>query len=76
MPIYEYRCEHCGTVTDALQKMSDAPLRDCERCGTEDALTKLLSAHVVGGAGPTRSAAPPMGCGRCGDPQGPCAMAN
>ncbi len=33
MPIYAYRCESCGHTLDALQKISDAPLRDCPACG-------------------------------------------
>jgi putative FmdB family regulatory protein len=32
MPIYEYKCEN-GHVFDAIQKMSDEPLRECEECG-------------------------------------------
>lgn len=43
MPIYEYECQACGHVLDALQKVSDEPLRHCPTCG-EEALKKLLSA--------------------------------
>jgi putative FmdB family regulatory protein len=43
MPIYEYACDNCGHVFDALQKMSDDPLTDCPECG-EPRLKKLLSA--------------------------------
>jgi putative FmdB family regulatory protein len=43
MPIYEYACDNCGHVFDALQKMSDDPLTDCPACG-EPRLKKLLSA--------------------------------
>jgi putative FmdB family regulatory protein len=43
MPIYEYECKDCGHVFDALQKMSDDPLRDCPDCGKPE-LKKLLSA--------------------------------
>jgi putative FmdB family regulatory protein len=32
MPIYEYKCEN-GHVFEAIQKMSDEPLRECEVCG-------------------------------------------
>lgn len=32
MPIYEYKCEN-GHVFEALQKMTDEPLRECEECG-------------------------------------------
>lgn len=43
MPIYEYECQACGHVLDALQKISDEPLRHCPTCGKE-ALKKLVSA--------------------------------
>lgn len=43
MPIYEYRCEHCGHEMEALQKISDAPLVDCPACGKKG-LKKLVSA--------------------------------
>ena len=43
MPIYEYGCQSCGHKLDALQKMSDEPLKDCPECG-EPALKRLLSA--------------------------------
>ena len=43
MPIYEYRCDACGHYLDALQKIADAPLRDCPSC-EESALCRLVSA--------------------------------
>ena len=43
MPIYEYVCKKCDHAIDALQKISDDPLRDCPACG-EPALKRLLSA--------------------------------
>ncbi len=43
MPIYEYRCEKCGHELEAMQKMADAPLTECPKCG-EPALKKLISA--------------------------------
>jgi len=43
MPIYEYRCEACGHELEVLQKLSDAPLTDCEQCG-KPALKKMISA--------------------------------
>lgn len=41
MPIYEYKCNKCGKVIEALQKFSDDPLTICEECGGE--LKKLIS---------------------------------
>lgn len=43
MPIYEYRCESCGHELEKLQKMSDAPLKDCPRC-EQPQLRRLISA--------------------------------
>lgn len=44
MPIYAYRCDHCGLAKDVLQKISDAPLTDCPSCGTAGAFKKQLTA--------------------------------
>ncbi|HEY7671281.1 MAG TPA: zinc ribbon domain-containing protein [Gammaproteobacteria bacterium] len=43
MPIYEYRCGACGHHLEALQKMSEAPLRKCPDCGRSQ-LRRLVSA--------------------------------
>jgi len=43
MPIYEYACTHCEHAFDELQKISEAALVHCPKCG-EPSLRKLLSA--------------------------------
>jgi len=43
VPIYEYQCDGCEHKLEALQKMSDDPLKKCPECG-EDSLRKLVSA--------------------------------
>lgn len=43
MPIYEYICEACGQTHEALQKMSDEPLKQCPSC-KQLALKKKISA--------------------------------
>ena len=43
MPIYEYKCKKCDEISEYIQKFSDDPLIDCERCGTPGALEKMLS---------------------------------
>jgi len=43
MPIYEYRCNACGHELEALQKMSDDPLKDCPACEKAE-LKKQISA--------------------------------
>ncbi len=41
MPIYEYKCDHCGAIVEAIQKFSDAPLTTCSHC--QGSLQKLIS---------------------------------
>lgn len=50
MPIYEYRCEACGAELEAIQKMSDAPLKFCSACGKEtlQRVISLTSFHLKG----------------------------
>lgn len=43
MPIYEYKCDACGHVLDALQKVDEEPLKFCPSC-SEETLRKLISA--------------------------------
>lgn len=52
MPIYEYECNACGHRHEIIQKLSDAPARDCPECGRPD-LRKLVSApgFRLGGGG-------------------------
>ena len=52
MPIYEYRCDACGQSQEAIQKMSDAPLKLCASCGQE-ALQRVMSrtSFVLKGSG-------------------------
>ena len=50
MPIYEYQCEKCGHHLEALQKISDKPLRECPECG-KHSLARLVSAPMFRLAG-------------------------
>ena len=45
MPLYEYQCKSCHTLTERIQKFSDPPLTTCPHCGGE--LEQLLSAPAV-----------------------------
>lgn len=50
MPIYEYQCNACGQISEALQKFSDPPLTTCRHC--QGKVTKLISHsafHLKGG---------------------------
>jgi putative FmdB family regulatory protein len=50
MPIYEYECQKCGHTLEALQKISDKPLRECPECGKHQ-LKRLVSAPLFRLAG-------------------------
>ncbi|MEO0964888.1 MAG: zinc ribbon domain-containing protein [Planctomycetota bacterium] len=63
MPVYEYRCEKCEHLTEALRRMSDAddPMA-CEKCGTDQTRrVQSAFASTTGGAD-----AAPMDCGMPG----------
>jgi putative FmdB family regulatory protein len=45
MPFYEYQCKSCGHELEAMQKVSDAPLKKCPHCGKTQ-LQRLMSAPV------------------------------
>jgi putative FmdB family regulatory protein len=45
MPFYEYQCNNCGHALEAMQKVSDPPLKKCPHCGKPQ-LQKLMSAPV------------------------------
>jgi putative FmdB family regulatory protein len=76
--MYEYKCEKCGQIFEAMQKFSDAPLTECRSCGGP--VEKLISqtAFALKGEGwyqhgytnPAPKAAPKPACksegGGCG----------
>jgi putative FmdB family regulatory protein len=33
VPIYDYRCDHCGHAFSAVQSFKDQPLEKCPKCG-------------------------------------------
>jgi putative FmdB family regulatory protein len=45
MPFYEYECASCKSVSEVMQKISEAPLKKCPVCG-KSTLKKLISAPV------------------------------
>jgi putative FmdB family regulatory protein len=45
MPFYEYQCGSCSHHVEALQKISDPPLKKCPECGKQT-LKRLISAPV------------------------------
>ncbi len=50
MPIYEYECESCNTVSEVVQRISEKPLAECPHCS--GAVRKIVSRsafHLKGG---------------------------
>lgn len=43
MPIYAYKCATCGHADDVMQKMSDAALTQCPKCGAESYAKQLTA---------------------------------
>ena len=77
MPIYAYQCASCGHQEDVMQKMSDAPLTTCPKCG-QASYGKMLTAagfQLKGsgwyatdfkGGSPKKEEAPTHACGNGG----------
>ena len=42
MPIYEYKCEECGSIFEYFQKISDNELNVC-KCTSKGKVKKLIS---------------------------------
>jgi putative FmdB family regulatory protein len=45
VPVYEYRCNKCGHQFERIQKMTDPPVRRCERC--RGSVTKVISSSGI-----------------------------
>lgn len=45
MPLYEYKCQKCGSAFEVIQKISDPPLTECPECGGR--LKKVLTAPAI-----------------------------
>lgn len=73
MPIYEYRCQECGSLSEFLvSRMGGTPTDlKCNQCGS-DKMSKALSTiavHQAAGASPCQSGhcpVPPAQRGCCG----------
>ncbi len=73
MPIYEYKCEDCGVISEFIVFSADEDVA-CRSCGSVK-LTKLMSAHNTSVS--SGSSMPDFGgcCGSpgsCGTPGGCC----
>jgi putative FmdB family regulatory protein len=51
MPIYDYRCDHCGHVFSAVQSFRDEALEKCPNCGKRPRRLISMPAIVFKGSG-------------------------
>ena len=47
MPIFEYKCEQCGKVTEFLEPLRKKIKHNCSQCGSGD-MKKVFSSFAVG----------------------------
>ena len=45
MPIYEYECKKCAHRFEVIQKVSDAPIKKCEKC--KGKAERLISSPAI-----------------------------
>ena len=78
MPVYEYVCDECEKVTEALRKMADADApQACEHCGSGKThrTHSLVAAPVGSGQSlPVAGGHVHSGSCGCGKPRGSCGM--
>jgi putative FmdB family regulatory protein len=71
MPMYEYRCRKCGhEFAELVRHEREADTQACPSCGAARAERKISTFAAHAAAAP--AGLPRAGCGRCGDPNGPC----
>ncbi|NOS99923.1 MAG: zinc ribbon domain-containing protein [Phycisphaerales bacterium] len=70
MPIYEYRCPECRHTFDELLRAGDRSKVSCPKCGNRrpEPVLSVFAAHSAA----SKPSSATAGCGRCGDPNGPC----
>lgn len=67
MPIYEYKCNDCGKISELLVLKKDEAV-SCASCNSKN-LVKLMSAHnTVGAGGSGNNIAANFSGGCCGSP--------
>jgi putative FmdB family regulatory protein len=60
MPIYEYRCGHCGRVVEVMQHTHEERTIDCQACGNRKMERMISAANVM------RTSCGPSGGTCCG----------
>lgn len=51
VPIYDYRCDHCGHAFSAIQSFSDPVIETCPNCGKRPRRLLVPPAIVFKGSG-------------------------
>ena len=75
MPIFEFQCESCSKEFEELVS-SPAAAKDvvCPACGKRKATRKISVFAAQSGGKPSEPSGFGSGCGRCGNPAGPCGL--
>jgi putative FmdB family regulatory protein len=47
VPTYEYLCSACGNQWEEIQKISDAPLETCPKCGKPTAKRQISAGNFI-----------------------------
>ena len=69
MPIFEYRCEDCGTRFEKLvRRTSDAPGVECPSCGQKHLQQELSTFAAHANGSPKSNEMPSCPSGRCTNP--------
>lgn len=51
VPIYDYRCDHCGHAFSAVQSFTEQPIEKCPNCGKRPRKLLVAPAVVFKGSG-------------------------
>ena len=60
MPLFAYQCEHCGHVTEFLERADDTKRHECPECKSQR-MKKLVAAFGIGKGGTGTSSTCPTG---------------
>jgi putative FmdB family regulatory protein len=47
MPTYNYRCAACGAEFERVQRMSEAPIKECLKCGKPEAIRQIIHGNFI-----------------------------
>ncbi len=71
MPIFEYKCNSCGLVSEFLEKTAGRANHNCPKCGSKD-MQKLISGFAVGHCSTTNQTCEGCADGVCSAQDGAC----